>query len=372
MKIVIIQGTFFPVPPIQGGAVEKIWYQMGREFAGLGHSVTHISKAVEGTLKADEVVDGVHYVRVKGYGTPSSPVQLKLLDLLYTRRAVRKIPQGADVIVTNTFWAPIAISPKQSTKVYVSVERYPKGQLKWYKNAGRFRANSSAVAIAIQQELPRRKWPKIGLVPNPLPFTIDASAIDVAAKGKVVLYVGRIHPEKGIDILIRAFLQLKKRDWQLQIVGPHAVESGGGGADYFQKLQDLSAGEGNITFVGSVFDADTLNKHYREAAIFVYPSLADKGETFGLAPLEAMAWGCAPIVSGIACFRDFIADGKNGLIFDHHNSNRVQLLQNAMECLILDGTLRSRLSENAIMVNQTHSISHIASLFIDDFKKMVQ
>jgi glycogen synthase len=37
--------------------------------------------------------------------------------------------------------------------------------------------------------------------------------------------------------------------------------------------------------------------------------VAETGEAFGVAPIEAMAYGCAPLVSNLACFRDFIEDG---------------------------------------------------------------
>jgi glycosyltransferase involved in cell wall biosynthesis len=46
--------------------------------------------------------------------------------------------------------------------------------------------------------------------------------------------------------------------------------------------------------------------------MFVYPCLAEQGETFGLAPLEAVACGAVPIVSDLSCFGDFITPGVNG------------------------------------------------------------
>ena len=43
MKITIVLGAFFPVPPLMGGAVEKVWFALAQEFARLGHEVTQIS-----------------------------------------------------------------------------------------------------------------------------------------------------------------------------------------------------------------------------------------------------------------------------------------------------------------------------------------
>jgi hypothetical protein len=40
MRITIVQGAFLPVPPVLGGAVEKIWFALGKEFASRGHGDT--------------------------------------------------------------------------------------------------------------------------------------------------------------------------------------------------------------------------------------------------------------------------------------------------------------------------------------------
>ena len=45
MKITIVLGAFFPVPPLMGGAVEKVWFALAQEFARLGHEVTQISRS---------------------------------------------------------------------------------------------------------------------------------------------------------------------------------------------------------------------------------------------------------------------------------------------------------------------------------------
>src|SRR5258708_3909294 len=91
MRITIVQGAFLPVPPIMGGAVEKIWFALGKEFASRGHQVIHISRQHE-MLKKDEVIDGVHHIRIPGFDTPHSLIKLKWYDLLYSRRAVKMIP----------------------------------------------------------------------------------------------------------------------------------------------------------------------------------------------------------------------------------------------------------------------------------------
>ena len=155
----------------------------------------------------------------------------------------------------------------------------PKGQSKFYSQAARLRANSTPVAEAIRDELPVTKHLQVTLVPNPLPFD-PVEDLDLTRKENRVLYCGRVHPEKGLDLLMLAAQKLPE-SWSLEIVGPWRVSQGGEGETYLENLKRL-AGNARVTFHGPIFNSDKLADHYRQAAIFVYPSIAEKGETFGL------------------------------------------------------------------------------------------
>ena len=364
MRIAILQGAFLPVPTILGGAVEKMWFSLGKEFARQGHEVIHISRLV-GELPSSELIDGVQHIRIPGFDTPQSGLVLKFRDLRYTLRTRPIFSTKFDVIISNTFWAPILL-PKQAQQVcMVDVQRMPKKQMWLYRHVARLRANSSAVVTAIQHELPAHLHKKVVMIPNPLPF-VPTETVDSNQKKPVILYVGRIHPEKGLELLIRAYRQTDQQ-YSLKVVGPYDVAAGGGGIAYLNTLKIL-AGSAPIEFAGPMYDIDALNRLYAEASIFVYPSVAEKGETFGLAPLEAMAWGCVPIVSNLACFKDFIVPQQNGLIFDHRASNAVIQLARYISDLQQDHRDRQRLGQNALHVRQTHSIKHIAQLFLTDFQ----
>ena len=63
MKITIVTGAFFPVPPILGGAVEKVWFALGQEFVRRGHQVTHISRSHPDLPEREEIA-GVQHRRV--------------------------------------------------------------------------------------------------------------------------------------------------------------------------------------------------------------------------------------------------------------------------------------------------------------------
>ncbi|MFZ2902484.1 MAG: glycosyltransferase family 4 protein [Rhodoferax sp.] len=368
MNIVILQGAFFPIPPLLGGAVEKMWFKLGQEFAKLGHHVTHISKQYSG-LPDEELIDGVHHKRIIGYTSPKSMLIHKLLDAIYSWRAVKSIPTSTDIVITNSFWSPIFLLLNKRAVVYVDVARMPKGQLKFYSRADCLRANSGAVVAAMKDEIPATAHHRIRMVPNPLPFNVQGG-INFEIKESIILYCGRVHEEKGLELLANAVNKIDLKGWRIQIVGPWDVSMGGSGEDYKNYLVKCFE-KSNVEFTGPIFDESKLNEIYSRASIFVYPSLAEKGETFGLAPLEAMAWGNVPIVSNLTCFQDFIQHDKNGLIFDHRSTTPDVNLAESIKRLIENASLREYLAIEAINVRETHSTVNIAKQFIFDFELLI-
>jgi len=371
MKIVILQGAFLPIPPLSGGAVEKRWFIIGQKFFARGHEVIHISRRWP-NLPCYEVISGVNHMRVASFTMPRSLVLLKLFDAIYTIRAMRAIPKDADIVVSNTFWAPIFLPLITRAKIYVDVARMPKGQMRFYKNVY-LRANSTPVAAAICAELPQALHNNVSMVPNPLPY--QATSIEqldsgeLSNKKRVVLFCGRVHPEKGLELLNDS-IQALPDDWILKIVGPYKIAEGGGGEDYLRSLKRIFNSP-KVQFIEPIYDINKLNLLYKEASIFVYPSIAEKGETFGLAPLEAMAWSAVPVVSNITCFKDFISHGENGLIFDHRAEDAEKQLKQCILDLINNHHKLVQLANEASKVNISHSPDNIADLFLADFKRLL-
>gem|GEM_PF-416478 len=118
-----------------------------------------------------------------------------------------------------------------------------------------------------------------------------------------VLYVGNLHPRKGIHYLLDAFAELKAPDAELWLVGaglPEAVE-------YYRRR---ASADPRIRLVGHVPKAD-LQAYYRQAAAFVLPSLAD---AYGLVVLEAMACGLPVIVTENCGSKEAVRAGVDGFI----------------------------------------------------------
>jgi glycosyltransferase involved in cell wall biosynthesis len=371
MRITIVQGPFFPIPPLLGGAVEKAWHSLGSEFGRRGHTVTHISRAY-GDLPPDEIVDRVHYRRVRGYDAPRSKILWRLLDVGYGLRVLSVLPD-ADILVTNSIWLPAMVRSPRYGALYVHIGRYPKRQTRvLYHHAARLQTVSNAVSRAIIAQ-DAKSAARVRVIPYPLPYAVEP--IDVPRswdkRQRSILFVGRVHPEKGLELLLaafRLFVRSGMHDWRLVIVGPWEAKLGGGGQRFYEMLLRKSHEVADkVNWVGPVFDSSALSLYYKRASLFVYPSLAERGESFGLAPLEAMACGCPALVSALECFKDFVQDGRSGFTFDHRSATPVQALAGRLKEILAKQHELASIAGRAYEVAGTFALAKVADLFIQDF-----
>ena len=372
MRITILQGAFLPVPPIRGGAIEKAWFRLGKAFAREGHEVTHVSRLCDG-LPAGDSIEGVSHVRISGFEAPVSSLLLKSRDFRYVLRARRVLPQ-ADILVTNAFWAPLLVRDSSRGALYVHVGRYPKGQMKFYGLAKRLQAPSEAITEAIRCEAPS-KADLVKTISYPLSWDLVEPAPINESREQTILYLGRIHPEKGLRELVKAFAGLPEellKQWRLNIRGPWKVSEGGGGEGFLENLKDLvGPAKGAIRFLNPVFHDVQLRDELGRASLFVYPSMAERGETFGLAALEAMSCGCPPLVSGLDCFRDFVQDGSTGFVFDHRGGDAVANLSTKMIEVLSKPERLCVIGKAAYEQAQNFTLDRVSKMFLDDFSSIL-
>ena len=370
MRISILQGAFLPVPTRRGGAVEKIWFSLGQEFVRRGHEVTHVSRQCD-DLPTEEMIGGVRHRRVRGFDAPTSLLRLKLCDLLYTRRAARVLPP-ADLVVTNTFWAPLLLSPARHGKIWVHVQRYPRGQMGCYRRAAQLQTVSGVIARAMVAQSPAIA-PRVSVIPNPLPTLVPAGRSTVRDP-HLVLFVGRLHPEKGIHLLIEAMIILREQRpaARLRVVGPWEERFGGGGAAFLLALRAAAGPLGEtVTFTGPVFDEAELSAHYDEAGVFVYPTLAAQGEASPVAPLEALAHGLPVVVSDLACFDDTLFPGPFVHRFNHEAISAASRLAGSLEAVLADPAGTAAVAAAARARSAAFSIEHIAGLYLEGFARVL-
>jgi glycosyltransferase involved in cell wall biosynthesis len=129
------------------------------------------------------------------------------------------------------------------------------------------------------------------------PVTVIPNGIDVPAnrqpsrtRKRTALFLGRVHPNKGVDILVLAWNRLQARfpDWSLRIVGP---DEGG----HLAEIEALVSAMGisRVSFDGPLF-GNAKQEAYSNADLFVLPS---HSENFGMSVAEALAAGVPSIVA---------------------------------------------------------------------------
>jgi glycosyltransferase involved in cell wall biosynthesis len=166
----------------------------------------------------------------------------------------------------------------------------------------------------------------------------------------LLLYVGRLSKEKGVEQL-RELCELPGVRVALVGGGPQASDM----KRYFATTQ--------AQFTGILTGADLIDA-YNAADVFVFPS---QSETFGLAPLEAMACGLPVIAPFVGGLRDTIQDGFNAIVYEATNP---QSLIDAVTTLRDNPTLRQRLGEQAHAYAQDKSWQASMDQLIDIYREL--
>jgi glycosyltransferase involved in cell wall biosynthesis len=155
---------------------------------------------------------------------------------------------------------------------------------------------------------------RLWMVPN----GIDTERFRPLASGvpgdPVVLYVGRMEPEKGVHLLVAACRQLKDRGvrFRLRVVGGKYLGEGSPVGPYQHRLAADAAALGDqVEFIPFV-DRMNIPAVYQSAAIFCAPSIWD--EPFGLTVAEAMSSGLPVVLSRRGALP--VVAGDAGVYFD--------------------------------------------------------
>jgi glycosyltransferase involved in cell wall biosynthesis len=210
---------------------------------------------------------------------------------------------------------------------------------------------------AIVRELTAAGVPaeKIVRLPNGVETDSIATKSDYALHDPArLIFVGRLHAQKGLDVLLAAFQQLLRRDPArmacLQIIGDGPLR---GDLTRLAERLDLA---GHVQFVGQT---DQVLEYLQQADVFVLPS---RGEGMSNALLEAMACGLPVVASDIPGNIDVVAHEHNGLLFAADDSHS---LAQALASLLGQPALRERLGRTARQtVEHRYSLNAVADSYI--------
>lgn len=176
------------------------------------------------------------------------------------------------------------------------------------------------------------------------PMAINIEKDDTQQRERVILFTGRVIPDKNPDLLLKAAARLdsKFKDFKLVFVGP--VDD-----KYKQELIDLSVKLGIDNEVRFIEQLDpsveqeriALMNHYRKASLFV--SLGSwEGQPTRL--MEAMQFKTPVIAFAAGGTTDFIIDNKNGLVIDRLDPD---MLAKKIEKVLSNESFAANLGEEA-------------------------
>ncbi len=179
--------------------------------------------------------------------------------------------------------------------------------------------------------------------------------------GKInILFVGRLEKRKGANYLLNAYARLKKEhpNIRLIIVGP------GVNLRRRYELKVRLSRLKDVVFTGGVPYED-LPRYYQTADIVCAPATGQ--ESFGIVLLEAMALGKPIVATSNEGYASVVSHGEQGLLVPPKN---IKALAEALERLIEDSSLRSKLGANGLETVQSYDWPLVARRVLDYYQQV--
>jgi glycosyltransferase involved in cell wall biosynthesis len=181
---------------------------------------------------------------------------------------------------------PYVVAPHGMLEPWSLTVRSVRKSLALKSYQGRILANAAAIHATSNMEAEHLRALEIGnapifVIPNTVKEPPQANADDAITVGgkKVLLFLSRIHEKKGLDILLRAWNEIRPADWRLLVVG-------GGEAHYLARLKQYCSSNDvpDVEFIPHV-EGKARELVFRSASTFVLPTYS---ENFGNVVAEAL------------------------------------------------------------------------------------
>lgn len=321
MRIVQVSPFFHP----HAGGVESHVRGLAREFAREGHEVTVVTSRYRRNLPPEEEWEGYRIVRTRTFGVAfNTPLDMG------TARALRSL----DADVFHLHYPP----PLTAYFAVRALERSPTPTCLTYHCDLYLPGVAGRLLGGIYQRvfLPRTlrrvdhvvvhtksygmtsamlRGRELSVIPSVVDLDRfrpgrDASALrgELRLEGKrVIAFVGRLVPHKGVDVILQALAVLPK-DVVLLVLGAGPRLPSLIGHARRLRIED------RVRFCPAVSDED-LPRFLALADVFVFPS-QNRLEGFGLGVAEAMAMGLPVIIADMPGVREVIEPGQEGLLVE--------------------------------------------------------
>ena len=200
--------------------------------------------------------------------------------------------------------------------------------------------------------------PNLQVIPNAALQLPDARHDDTSRR---VIAVGRLDYQKGFDRLLQAWALLPedlRADWRLDIFGQ---------GEWEPMLRQMTA---DLGITGSARINRPTTQIFQEYAASAFLAMSSHYEGFPMVLIEAMACGAPGVCFDFKCGpKDIIRDGENGLIVPEGD---IPALARAMERLMRDEGLRTRMSARAREVTETYSEENVMEQWEKCFQDLLK
>jgi len=374
MKSLVLTSTF---PRWKNDTTPSFVYELSSRLAQKGHDIIVLAPHAY-LAKQEEKMNNIYVHRFQyfipqklqklAYGagiipnakrSPAAKLNIPFF-ILSEYLAASKLINKYNLEVLHAHWLIpqgiiAAMLKKDSTKLIVSVhgsDLFPlkntlfrKMQKFVLKNCDACTVNSEATKNEIISRFPEYRS-KIKVIPMGVDTKLFTHK-NVKLKfkkyrdNKIILFVGRLNEQKGINYLIKAMPLVNKkiRNARLLVIGE---------GEYKKELQKIAdfLSLNNVDFLGSVAHKK-LADYYSLADVFVLPAVTSSigTEGQGLVLLEAMSCGTCVVGTETGGIKFLIKNNENGLLIRERNEND---LAESIIKLLSDDKLRQKLSKNGI------------------------
>ena len=376
------------VTPERGGT--STWLKtITRSIAQRGAEV-HVATTDDGVAPPPSVsygqpalIDGVTYwyfPRQTSFYTVSLPLRAWLRKHVADYNVVHVHALFSYPAIPAAFWArrnqiPYIVQPHGMLSPWGLSNRrrwLKKISLRWIERP--ILSGCAAVAFTTQQEQEEAKT--LGLVKRSVTIPLGAEVPDphlyhreaVSFRSsfgldgrKVILFLGRLEPKKGLDLLLAAFASVRGSQ-------PDAVLviAGNGEAAYTAALKQDAVRlgiDGEIRWIGFQQGAGKWAA-LAAADLFVLPSYA---ENFGIAAVEAMLFGLPLLITDQVGIHREVAHSRAGLI----GTCQVESIAERLQQLLRDECLRRELGANALeLARREFTMSRVTTRFLDFYSEL--
>jgi D-inositol-3-phosphate glycosyltransferase len=206
----------------------------------------------------------------------------------------------------------------------------------------------------------------------PIPIDEAKEYIGIPPCGRMLLFVGRMEPLKGLDVLIEAIAIMHQNG--IYNANPFCLAIIGGDSDdttdqvnlEMERIKSLTENYGLqdlVTFLGKK-NQDSLPYYYSAAEAVVVPS---QYESFGMVALEAMACGIPVVASQIGGLAYLVQDGVTGYTVPVDDPRELAV---RISSLLSDPDLRDRMGQQAVKVAQDYAWDKIAFRLLSVYEEL--